>query len=122
MKTSELKSLLKEALREVIQEELREILLEAVKAPKIAYAPPINEQHYAPSPSSGKPNTPAFTSENNRKAYMDVLNETSNASDINRQKFVPVGSMDMISEGSALPPGEVGMDQILQLMNPNNGI
>ena len=35
MKTSQLKTLVKEAVKEAIQEELREILLEAVKSPKV---------------------------------------------------------------------------------------
>ena len=35
MKTSALKTIIKEAVKEAIQEELKEILLEAVKTPKV---------------------------------------------------------------------------------------
>ena len=44
MKTSALKTIIKEAVREAIQEELKEILLEAVKTPKV-----ITQPTYAPS-------------------------------------------------------------------------
>ena len=40
MKTSALKSIIKEAVREAIQEELKDILLEAVKTPKITTITP----------------------------------------------------------------------------------
>ena len=35
MKSSQLKTLIKESVKEAIQEELKEILLEAVKTPKV---------------------------------------------------------------------------------------
>ena len=62
MKTSALKTIIKEAVKEAIQEELKEILLEAVKTPKViaqpTYTPPIMESN-TPKP----PQTPTMTAD-----------------------------------------------------------
>ena len=91
MKLTELKKVLKETVREVIQEELKDIILEAVKSPKVLTTTPIVESHNpAPSPP---PTTPTMSSQEKRpNPGMDVANGT-------------------------LPEGNVGMDQIMSLMN-----
>ena len=104
MKSQALKTLIKESVREVIQEELREILLEAVKAPKQTISTP--------------PTTPVVenkpVSEDKRAAYANILGETAaqfTSQDVSR--FNPQGVMP----GGDLPQGNVGMDQIMGLLN-----
>lgn len=105
MKTSTFKKMIKEAMKEVIHEELKEILLEAVKAPK----QPIQES-YTPNLESKPP------SKDMRKSYMDVLGETAlNLTSNDVPKFSPGQGSDPINGN--LPEGEVGMDQIMNLMN-----
>ena len=104
MKSQVLKNLIKESVREVIQEELKEILLEAVRAPK---------QVSNPAPSSPIENKPI--SEDKRAAYANILGETAGqftSQDVNQ--FNPQGIMP----GGDLPQGNVGMDQIMGLLNP----
>jgi hypothetical protein len=108
MKSTELKKLIKNAVKEAIQEELKDILLEAVKAPK---APLITENKNMGVSSP----TPSF---NSREKYADILNEMSmnfTSKDV-PQKFNPQGTMDTTSPNGKLPEGDVGMDQIMNLM------
>lgn len=105
MKSQALKTLIKESVREVIHEELREILLEAVKAPKQT----ISSTSPSPSPIENKQ-----VSEEKRTAYANILGETAaqfTSQDVN--KFNPQGVMP----GGDLPQGNVGMDQIMGLLN-----
>jgi hypothetical protein len=108
MKSIELKKFIKEAVREAIQEELKDILLEAVRAPKTQ----IVKEHMIPQVDiSSRP--PDITMDK-RKAYMDILGETAlNLTSQDVPKFAPQG-VDSIN--GALPNGEVGMDQIMNLM------
>ena len=108
MKATELKKLIKSAVKEAIQEELKDILLEAVKKPN-------------PSPIVESKNidvvnhTPSL---NSREKYTDILNEMSmnfTTKDVPK-KFQPQGSMDTTSLNGQLPDGDVGMDQIMNLM------
>ena len=104
MKSQVLKSLIKEAVKEAIQEELREILLEAVKAPK---------QTIVETPSKVIKSVPV--TEDRRAKYADILGETAasfTSADV-KPRFNPQGTMP----GGDLPPGELGMDQIMGLMN-----
>jgi hypothetical protein len=108
MKTDGLKKLIKEAVKEAIQEELKDILLEAVRTPKTQ----IIREHTMPQVDiSSRP--PDITMDK-RKAYMDILGETAlNLTSQDVPKFVPQ-SVDSIN--GALPNGEVGIDQIMNLM------
>jgi hypothetical protein len=109
MKTDVLKKFIKEAVREAIQEELKDILLEAVRSPKQIVRESI--QHIeTPKPSFTQPTMDL------RSKYMDVLGETAlsfNSTDVPR--FSPTGNVDPIN--GSLPTGELGMDQIFNLMN-----
>ena len=105
MKSQALKKLIKESVREVIHEELKEILLEAVKAPKQT----ISSHTPTTSPIENKP-----VSEDKRAAYANILGETAaqftsqDVGGFNPQGVVP---------GGDLPQGNVGMDQIMGLLN-----
>jgi hypothetical protein len=109
MKTTDFKKLIKEAVREAIQEELKDILLEAVKSPKQivreSYAPPSTpvQPAYAPPPIDF------------RSKYAEVLGETAMSFTSNdvQQPFRPQG--DPINGN--LGTGELGMDQIMGLLN-----
>jgi hypothetical protein len=109
MKTDVLKKFIKEAVREAIQEELKDILLEAVRSPKQIVRESI--QHIeTPKPSFTQPTMDL------RSKYMDVLGETAlsfTSNDI-QQPFRPQSS-DPINGN--LGTGEIGMDQIMGLLN-----
>ncbi len=115
MKLTELKKVLKETVREVIQEELKDILLEAVKTPKVVTQAPVMES-FNPTVPTPSPTTPVMSSQEKRDAYKNILGETAasfNTSNV--QTFRPKPGMDMAN--GALPEGNVGMDQIMNLMN-----
>jgi hypothetical protein len=109
MKTTELKKFIKEAVREAIQEELKEILLEAVRSPK-----QVVREAYNPSPRTPEPSFTQPTMDL-RSKYAGVLNETAMSFTSNdvAQPFRPQG--DPINGN--LGVGEVGMDQIMSLLN-----
>ena len=108
MKATELKKLIKNAVKEAIQEELKDILLEAVKTP--SKSQPITESKNIDVVN----HTPALDS---KQKYEDILNDMAmsfTSKDV--QKFSPQGSMDTTSANGQLPGGDVGMDQIMNLM------
>lgn len=113
MKTDGLKKLIKEAVREAIQEELKDILLEAVRSPKT-----VVRESYTPTTNPIQPSQPTFTppTMDLRSKYMDVLGETAlsfTSNDV-QQPFRPQVA-DPINGN--LGAGEVGMDQIMSLLN-----
>jgi len=112
MKTDVLKKFIKEAVREAIQEELKDILLEAVRTPKT-----IVKESFTP----GIPHDslqPTFTQPtmDTRKAYADVMNETM-LSFTSKDVQVPFRPQVSDPVNGNLGAGEVGMDQIMALMN-----
>jgi hypothetical protein len=109
MKSTELKKFIKDAVSEAIQEELKDILLEAVRSPKQVIREAYNPPPHTPEPSFTQP-TMDF-----RSKYAEALGETAmsfTSNDIN--KFNPRGA-DPLSGN--LPGGELGMDQIMGLLN-----
>ena len=115
MKLTELKKVLKETVREVIQEELKDILLEAVKTPKIVSQTPVMES-FSPSIPQPSPTTPVMSSQEKRDAYKNILGETAAGFNTNNaQNFRPNPGMDVAN--GTLPEGNVGMDQIMNLMS-----
>lgn len=116
MKTDTLKKLIKEAVKEAIHEELKDILLEAVKSSK----QPIQES-YKPNDdrtlnfnTNSIPTSPA----NTRQAYMDILGEMAQGPKSEfAGEFKVNGPMNTMSEGSSLPSGQLGLDQIMGLIN-----
>ena len=112
MEATKLKKFIKEAVREAIQEELKDILLEAVKSPK-----QVVRESYTPPPTPHTPIGPGIPNitMDRRQSYMDILGETAmsfTSNDVN--KFNPRGA-DPLSGN--LPGGELGMDQIMGLLN-----
>jgi hypothetical protein len=107
MKANDFKKIIKEAVREAIQEELKDILLEAVRSPKQiikeSYTPPISTPSYAPP------------SIDFRSKYAEVLGET--AMSFNSQDAVPFRPQVSDPVNGNLGAGEVGMDQIMSLLN-----
>ena len=123
MKTTELKKLIKEAVKEAIQEELKEILLEAVRAPKGDSVGQSFEQPLTETKTTSKPKN--LTEQ--RAAYASILGDmklgqntlnfnSSNATAYANTLQVAPG-MQITGEGSALPSGNVGLDQIMSLIN-----
>ena len=116
MKTETLKSLIKEAVKEAIQEELKDVLLEAFKANK----QPIKESYHTSDDrtlnftSNNVPKSPI----NTKQAYMDILNGMTQGPDTGfKGDFKVNGSINTMAEGSALPQGQLGLDQIMNLIN-----
>jgi hypothetical protein len=109
MKTETLKNLIKEAVKEAIQEELKDILLEAIRTPKTQ----IVKEHIIPQVDiSSKPQEITM---DKKQTYMDILGETAlSLTSQNVPRFSPQG-VDTIN--GSLPGGDVGMDQIMSLMN-----
>jgi hypothetical protein len=109
MKTDGLKKLIKEAVREAIQEELKDILLEAVRSPKQIVRESIQPIE-TPKPTFTQPTMDL------RSKYKDVLGETAlsfTSNDI-QPAFRPQSS-DPVNGN--LGTGELGMDQIMGLLN-----
>jgi hypothetical protein len=112
-----LKKFIKEAVREAIQEELKDILLEAVRSPKI----PVGTGGYGQvtetvtSVEKTQPKTRSLYSEimgNFKPGKEEISMNTSYAP---TNTYVPSGVSAGI-EGT-LHPGELGLDQIMGLMN-----
>jgi len=112
MKTDGLKKLIKEAVREAIQEELKDILLEAVRSPK-----QVVRESFSPTVPVQPTVNPTFTSPTMdlKSKYADILGET--AMSFTSQDAVPFRPQVSDPINGNLGAGEVGMDQIMALMN-----
>ena len=108
MKTDGLKKLIKEAVREAIQEELKDILLEVVRSPKTIVKESIQTID-TPKPTFTQPTMDL------RSKYADVLGET--ALSFTSQDAVPFRPQVSDPVNGNLGAGEVGMDQIMSLLN-----
>lgn len=121
MDTKLFKKLIKEAVKEAIQEEMKEILLEAVRAPKAivqeSYASPVQVANVVPTTNA-------------RDKYKELLGEMMDARNGNismtsndalgfgaQPGYRPPATANTTGEGSALPAGEVNLNQIMGLMN-----
>jgi hypothetical protein len=113
MKIDGLKKLIKEAVREAIQDELKDILLEAVRTPKT-----LVKESFTSPPVPFQPPTPTFTqpSMDARKAYSEIMNETM-MSFTSQDAQVPFRPQVSDPVNGNLGAGEVGMDQIMNLLN-----
>jgi len=122
MKPSEFKKLIKESVKEAIQEELKEILLEAIKAPKgnpsgvggygtVSEAKDTYAQPHIENPKQ-------LTSEERRNMFASIIGETAtnnHASTAYAGNLNPSTPVDTIN--GKLPEGQVGLDQIMSMMN-----
>jgi hypothetical protein len=122
MKPSEFKSIIKEAVKEAIHEELREIILEAVKVPKGVpigvggYGTMTESKNTYAQPHIEQPKK--LTASERRNMFSGMLEEMQTGGVANTAyagNFQPQGPVDAIN--GALPEGNVGLDQIMALMN-----
>ena len=120
MKLNELRKIIREEVKAAIQEELKDILLEAVKSPKSVISTPETPQIHSGAPWV-PPTGPTSNLQEQKEARTAIMNKMMggngnmnlNSSDVNT--FRPTGG-DTVSEGSSLPAGNVGLDQIMGLM------
>jgi hypothetical protein len=115
MKTDILKKLIKDAVREAIQDELKDILLEAVRSNK----QPIRESYQVSDDRTLNftSNQVPKTSMNTKQAYMDILGDMAMGPKSGLEgEFKVTGPMNTMSEGSSLPEGQLGLDQIMGLI------
>ena len=114
MKPSDFKKIIKEAVREAIQEELKDILLEAVRAPKTIVTESLKDTYAQPHLSTPKKLTP----QERQSMFGGILEEMQSggaATTAYAGNFQSNGPVDAIN--GALPEGNVGLDQIMALMN-----
>lgn len=114
MKSSELKKMLKEAVREAMREELQDILVEAINSAQSTS--PVTEN------TTQRPSLAQDFSDEQQTAFRQQLRSQMMGGDMtfNSGHAQPMGfnppPMNTAGEGSALPSGEVSMDQIMGLM------
>jgi len=119
MKTDILKKIIKEAVKEAIRDELKDILLEAVKANK----QPLKESYQVSDDRTLNFNTNSLnkftpSSVNTKQAYMDILNDMAQGPESGlKGEFKINGPINTMAEGSALPQGQLGLDQIMNLIS-----
>ena len=115
MKTDALKKLIKDAVREAIQDELKDILLEAVRSNKqpIRESYQVSDDRTLNFTSNQVPKNPI----NTKQAYMDILGDMAQGPKSEfAGDFKLSGPMNTMAEGSALPSGQLGLDQIMGLI------
>lgn len=114
--------MIKEAVKEAIQDELKEILLEAVKSSK---TPGVYEQQ-TPAPTATP--MPKEDKKKLRENMMNVLGgmkpgqdsismNSSHAQGFAAPAYNPGAGANTAGQGSALPPGDVNLNQIMGLIN-----
>ena len=124
MDTKLFKKLIKEAVKEAIQEELKEILLEAVRAPKTV----IQESYAQPVQTLASNSTaPSINARDKYRELLGGMMESRNANISmtsndalgfgSQPGYRPPASANTAGEGSALPAGEVNLDQIMGLIS-----
>ena len=113
MDITKFKKIIKESVREVIQEELREILLEAVKAPKTVVSETVQPNTYA-QPHVSQPKQ--LSSSERRAMFSNILEDMQGGGMATTQN-VPFRPVPMDPLNGQLPDGELGLDQIMGLMN-----
>jgi hypothetical protein len=115
MKTEALKKLIKDAVREAIQDELKDILLEAVRSNK----QPIRESYQVSDDRTLNFNSNSIpkSSTDTKQAYMDILGDIAKGPKTGLEgEFRVNGLVNTMSEGSSLPEGQLGLDQIMGLI------
>ena len=115
MKPTDFKKIIKDAVREAIQEELKDILLEAVRAPKA-----IVQESYTQPVQTFANNTSTQT----RSLYSQMMSDFKPGTEtisMNTSSPSPQGTYmpSGVSAGieGTLHPGELGLDQIMGLIN-----
>ena len=113
MKPSDFKKMIKEAVKEAIQEELKDILLEAVRAPKTIVTESIKDTYAQPHLSNPKQLSP----QERRDMFSGMLGEMQMGGAATSQYANDFRPQNVDTINGALPEGNVGLDQIMALMN-----
>jgi len=120
MKLNELRKVIREEVKAAIQEELKDILLEAVRSPKTIVTettPQQNTTQALPEADKAKLRENMMGVLDGMKPGQDTLSfNSTDARNIGGNLQVSPG-MNTSGEGSQLPAGNVGLDQIMGLMN-----
>jgi len=120
MKLNELRKVIREEVKAAIQEELKDILLEAVRSPKTVVTgttPQQNTTQALPEADKAKLRENMMGVLDGMKPGQDTLSfNSTDARNIGGNLQVSPG-MNTSGEGSQLPAGNVGLDQIMGLMN-----
>ena len=120
MKLNELRKVIREEVKAAIQEELKDILLEAVRSPKTVVTgttPQQNTTQALPEADKVKLRENMMGVLDGMKPGQDTLSfNSTDARNMGGNLQVAPG-MNTSGEGSQLPAGNVGLDQIMGLMN-----
>jgi len=119
MKLNELRKVIREEVKAAIQEELKDILLEAVRSPKTVVTgttPQQNTTQALPEDDKAKLRENMMGVLDGMKPGQDTLSfNSTDARNMGGNLQVAPG-MNTSGEGSQLPAGNVGLDQIMGLM------
>ena len=119
MKLTELRKIIREEVREAIQDELKDILLEAVRSPKTVVAESSTSETVTPTskPKNIAEQRAAYASIlGDMKPGQDTLSFNSSHAAVNANTLQVTPGMNTSGEGSQLPAGNVGLDQIMGMM------
>lgn len=114
MKIEDLKKIFKEVVREVFQEELKQIVLESIRSSKPMINESLRDTYAQPHLDAPKKLTP----QERQNMFSGMIDEMKNGGMINSSyagNINPTGPVDNLN--GALPEGNVGLDQIMSLMN-----
>jgi hypothetical protein len=120
MKLNELRKVIREEVKAAIQEELKDILLEAVRSPKTV----VTENNPVQSQPQSLPETDKVKLRENMMGVLDGMKPGQDTLSFNSTQAQGFGGnlqvqpgMNTSGEGAKLPEGNVGLDQIMGLMN-----
>jgi hypothetical protein len=120
MKLNELRKVIREEVKAAIQEELKDILLEAVRSPKTV----VTENNPVQSQPQSLPETDKAKLRENMMGVLDGMKPGQDTLSFNSTQAQGFGGnlqvqpgMNTSGEGAKLPEGNVGLDQIMGLMN-----
>jgi hypothetical protein len=119
MKLNELRKVIREEVKAAIQEELKDILLEAVRSPKTI----VTETTPVQSQPQSLPETDKVKLRENMMGVLEGMKPGQDTLNFNSTDARNMGgnlqvspNMNTSGEGSQLPAGNVGLDQIMGLM------
>jgi len=120
MKLNELRKVIREEVKAAIQEELKDILLEAVRSPKTV----VTENTPVQSQPQSLPEIDKAKLRENMMGVLDGMKPGQDTLSFNSTQAQGFGGnlqvqpgMNTSGEGAKLPEGNVGLDQIMGLMN-----
>ena len=120
MKLNELRKVIREEVKAAIQEELKDILLEAVRSPKTV----VTGNNPVSTIPQSLPETDKVKLRENMMGVLDGMKQGQDTLSFNSTHAQGFGgnlqvqpNMNTSGEGAKLPEGNVGLDQIMGLMN-----